>query len=162
MIVFQFGNFRSSANICRTRSACNAANCGDTGSPDLGARAENWIKRESGQAGSVGIPRLTYANTATPPLRHPAESFPLLTESSILYTHLGNRYEQTERPRARHPGSAPPENLGAGALARLGHQPPPEIHLRRRAAGQRRIPLPCIAQVGAGRLDHGRVEADGE
>ena len=42
----------------------------------------------------------------------------------------------------------------------MGHQSPPEIHLRRRAPGQRRIPLPCIAQAGAGRLDQGRVEAD--
>src|ERR1700719_830824 len=102
------------------------------------------------------------SRTAPMRLSNLAKTFPLLTERSILYTHLGNRYEQTKRSRARHPRPAPPENPGPGALARLGHQSPPEIHLRRRAAGQRRIPLPCIAQVGAGRLDRGRVEADGE
>ena len=35
-------------------------------------------------------------------------------------------------------------------------------HLRRRAAGQRRIALPGPAQARAGRLDHRRVEADRE
>src|SRR5205807_3232841 len=30
------------------------------------------------------------------------------------------------------------------------------------AAGHRRIALPCTAQAGAGRLDHGRVETDRE
>src|ERR1700687_2151900 len=88
------------------------------------------------------------------------KTFPLLTERRILYTPLGTRYEQTKRPGPRHPRSSPLENPGAAALARLGHQSPLEIHVRRRAAGQRRIPLPRIAQVGAGRLDYVRVEAD--
>src|SRR6266542_4499828 len=58
------------------------------------------------------------------------DSSPLLTERKILYAHLGNRYEQAKRPRAGHPRSAPLENPGAGALARVGYQSPPEIHLR--------------------------------
>src|SRR5260370_22602693 len=87
---------------------------------------------------------------------------PLAYREKLLYTPLGNRYEQTKRFRPRHTRSAPLETPRVGALARVGHQSAPEIHLRRRAAGQRRLPLPCIAQVGAGRLDRGRVEADGE
>ncbi len=32
----------------------------------------------------------------------------------------------------------------------------------RRAAGERRVALSRAAQIGTGRLDHGRVEADGK
>src|SRR2546422_2910548 len=89
--------------------------------------------------------------------------FPLAYRGEpLLCSPLGNRYEQTQRPRPRHTRPAPPENSGAAAFARVGHQSSPEIYLWRRAAGQRKIPLPGIAQTGAGRLDHGRVEADGE
>src|SRR6266850_1894103 len=31
------------------------------------------------------------------------QQLPLAYREKLLYTHLGNRYEQTERPRPRHP-----------------------------------------------------------
>src|ERR1700687_6264316 len=88
--------------------------------------------------------------------------FPCLPRGDCVYSPLGNRYEQTQRPRPRHPRPAPPEDSGPPALARVGDRAAPQVSLRRRAAGQRRLPLPRPAQAGAGRLDRGRVEADGE
>src|SRR5580693_4802135 len=64
-----------------------------------------------------------------------AATFLLLTEGSLQYTHLGNRYEQAERPCPGHSRPAPLENPRAGTLTRLGHQSSFEIHLRRCAAG---------------------------
>ena len=72
------------------------------------------------------------------------------------------KHQQTSDPRPGHPRPAPSENPRVGAPPRLGHQPAPAIHFRRRAAGQRRIALSGPAQARAGRLDHRRVEADGE
>src|SRR6266403_1356441 len=46
--------------------------------------------------------RFSGLSNRRPAYPHPS-ALPLLTERSILYTHLGNRYEQTERPRPRHP-----------------------------------------------------------
>src|SRR5262249_50887816 len=82
--------------------------------------------------------------------------------SLIPYPPLGNRYEQTRRPRPGHPRPAAPEDPRARAAARLGHQPAPALTLLRRPAGLGGIALPGAPQARAGGLDPGRVEADRE
>src|SRR6185436_69837 len=90
------------------------------------------------------------------------KTFPLLTEGSNPNLPLGKRYEPTHRPRPRNSRSSAAEDPRPAAAARVGDQPSPEIHLERRAAGQRRLALPRAPQAGAGGLDPGGVEADGE
>src|SRR5262249_51475727 len=63
---------------------------------------------------------------------------------------------------ARHTRPVAPETARPRAAARLGHQPPPPLHLRRRPQRLRRLPLPRPPQTGTGRLDQSGVEDDGE
>ena len=59
-------------------------------------------------------------------------------------------------------GFAAAEDFGAGANEWLCDQFATEAGFWGRVAGERRVALPCPAQAGAGRLDHGGVEAYGE
>src|SRR5215470_12969773 len=67
--------------------------------------------------------------------------------------------EQTFRFRAGNIGPAVAEDSGARTIARLGHRATLETSIRRCSASERRLTVSGAPQIGAGWLDHGRVEA---
>src|SRR5262249_51148611 len=94
--------------------------------------------------------------------RAPSLLPPLDYREEPPYIPLGNRDEQTRRPRPGHPRPPGPEDPRAPADARLGHQPPLKVHLDRGPQGERGLALSIPPQARAGGVDQVGMEDDGE